>query len=427
MKMKRFSTLLLLVIIISTSPYAMAAINAPELKLSSWKEGETIISWNLIEGTSYYNIYGGDTPASATVNPINKIASTSIQFYIDENKQNLHAYYVITAISKDSIESPGSNIISLIAKIMMLQHSGTTEHLTNIIFHNNIFVAIGNGGTILTSPDGIVWTKQISNTIDSLRNIIYADNKFIITGYQDTILTSSDGITWTKRMYEGEGYLVNKIIFANNTFVFMKTNDEVHTTPDLISSWAMQNIGEINVYLSDLTYGNGKFVIIGDKGTILTSTDAISWTQQDSGTTIELQKIIFADNKFIILTKGGLILTSPDTIHWNKQTTESDNLFSITFGSGKFVATGSMGIILTSTDGITWTKQVSRTNYYLYKVVYANGQFITIGMRGTILTSPNGITWTKQASQTTKDLVEVAFGNGKFVTVGWDGTILTSP
>jgi len=40
--------------------------------------------------------------------------------------------------------------------------------------------------------------------------------------------------------------------------------------------------------LDDVTFGNSTFVTIGDSGTILTSSDGITWTSRTSGTTERL-------------------------------------------------------------------------------------------------------------------------------------------
>ena len=64
----------------------------------------------------------------------------------------------------------------------------------------------------------------------------------------------------------------------------------------------------------------------------------------------------------------GTILTSTDGITWNEQTSNAPNstLFAVTYKDGLFAAVGSnklggTGTILTSPDGITWTSQTSGT------------------------------------------------------------------
>ena len=56
-----------------------------------------------------------------------------------------------------------------------------------------------------------------------------------------------------------------------------------------------------------------KFVTVGDAGTILTSPDGVTWTQQTSGTTNTLYGVAWSGalNRFVAVGAGGTILVSP--------------------------------------------------------------------------------------------------------------------
>jgi LPXTG-motif cell wall-anchored protein len=72
-----------------------------------------------------------------------------------------------------------------------------------IAFGNNVFVAVGDQSTIMTSPDGLYWTKQTvpnpPGAGQSFRGVRYGDGSFVVTGYSGIILTSPDGVTWTQK------------------------------------------------------------------------------------------------------------------------------------------------------------------------------------------------------------------------------------
>jgi hypothetical protein len=51
-------------------------------------------------------------------------------------------------------------------------------------------VAVGEGGTILTSPDGVSWTRQTSGMRSWLSSVTYGNGLFVAVGLVDTILTS---------------------------------------------------------------------------------------------------------------------------------------------------------------------------------------------------------------------------------------------
>jgi hypothetical protein len=75
--------------------------------------------------------------------------------------------------------------------------SGTGNELEGVAYRNGLFVAVGQDGTILTSPDGVNWTAQTSGTSNWLYEVAYGNNTFVAVGRNGTILTSPDGVNWT--------------------------------------------------------------------------------------------------------------------------------------------------------------------------------------------------------------------------------------
>jgi len=95
---------------------------------------------------------------------------------------------------------------------LSVAQSATTARLNNVIFAAGKYVAVGESGTIITSPDGRTWTATNSNLSGWLRGLTYlsgfsfsygpADqtgsvpSRFIATGQGGTIISSTDGVTW---------------------------------------------------------------------------------------------------------------------------------------------------------------------------------------------------------------------------------------
>jgi hypothetical protein len=48
-----------------------------------------------------------------------------------------------------------------------------------------------------------------------------------------------------------------------------------------------------------VTYGNGTFVVVGSGGTILTSSDGVTWTQRTSGTSNRLYGVTYGNGTFV--------------------------------------------------------------------------------------------------------------------------------
>jgi len=85
---------------------------------------------------------------------------------------------------------------------------------------------------------------------------------------------------------------------------------------------------------------------------------------------------------------SGTILTSSDRVTWTSRTSGTSNsLYGVTYGNGLFVTVGNSGTILTSSDGNTWTnKRTSGTSEDIYEVTYGNSTFVTVGYLGILLT-----------------------------------------
>jgi hypothetical protein len=97
------------------------------------------------------------------------------------------------------------------------------NNLSGVAYGNGTFVAVGELGTILTSPDGVTWTIRTSGTSAYLSGVAYGNGTFVAVGELGTILTSPDGVTWTIRT-SGTTYSLNGVAYGNGTFVAVGSN-----------------------------------------------------------------------------------------------------------------------------------------------------------------------------------------------------------
>lgn len=287
--------------------------------------------------------------------------------------------------------------------------AGPTDNLADITYGTK-WVTVGRPGSITTSIDGLTWTPRTSGTTYLLYGIAYGNGTYVADGYNSVynssnqtytypsiILTSPDGISWTKR-YEGTNNGLNKIIYMNGYFVAVGMNGTILVSPNG-TAWQVA-FSTTDRNLSGITYGNGLFVAGGDNGTILTSTGPPSWTWQYrmSGTSDTIGRIAYGNGTFVAVggyldnqnlsNSRSLILTSTDGITWTPRDPgiTGDRLYGISYGGNTFVATSYMGRILTSSDGITWTLRTTIGDP-LASVAYNSGAFISVGLYGIILQS----------------------------------------
>lgn len=66
---------------------------------------------------------------------------------------------------------------------------GTVKHLRAVVWTGSLFVAVGNLGTVLTSPTGATWTQRTSGVTYDLRGVAWSGQKLVAIGIGG-ILTS---------------------------------------------------------------------------------------------------------------------------------------------------------------------------------------------------------------------------------------------
>ena len=347
--------------------------------------------------------------------------------------------------------------------------------LYSICYGEDTFVAVGEAGTILTSPDGAEWTSRASGTTIWLIGVTYGNNTFVVVALDGTILTSPDGVKWTRRN-TGVRSSLNAVAYGNHTFVAVgqKNAAVVFTSPDGIT-WTERTPGIIPA-IEGVTYGNNMFAAVGG-GSIITSPDGITWTQRVGDADPGPDSITYGNETFVAVGSG-VAFTSSDGISWARGHMDGYPIGGVTYGNGVFVAVGGWGHIFTSPDGRSFSDaKVSLTTNALHSVAYGNGTFVAVGERGAILaypdemgwmlissgswesflnavaygkdmfvvvgdyatggdalifSSPDGITWTPGESGAAGGLTGIAYGKGTFVAVGYERTgssslILTSP
>jgi hypothetical protein len=185
------------------------------------------------------------------------------------------------------------------AIIWMTQGGEATNWLHCVTYGDGLFVVVGGGGTVLTSPDGVIWTPQSSRTGADLGAelfaVTHANGLFVaVGGYsrarydsESFIMTSPDGITWTSREPRGYGYLFG-VAHGNDSFVAVGgagnpggIYETILSSPDGIN-WTVRS-SQSDRNFSGVSFGHGTFVAVGAPGAILTSADAVNWIDRRSG------------------------------------------------------------------------------------------------------------------------------------------------
>ncbi|MCF3651425.1 WD40/YVTN/BNR-like repeat-containing protein [Synoicihabitans lomoniglobus] len=170
--------------------------------------------------------------------------------------------------------------------------------------------------------------------------------------------------------------------------------------------------------LRAVTATEGRLVAVGTSGRILTSTDAVSWTETASPTATTLHGVTYGLGTFIAVGEAGTILASVDGSVWDLRTSPVSTraLRAIAFANGRFIAVGDEGAMLSSTDGQTWALVELNESRTFRHVAASDGfwPFIALGDDGLLLHSLDGHNWSRPSvyDTETRDYVTlVEFGD----------------
>ncbi|MHA2254423.1 MAG: WD40/YVTN/BNR-like repeat-containing protein, partial [Candidatus Kariarchaeaceae archaeon] len=131
---------------------------------------------------------------------------TGFEGPLESNRDIIYAQskFVVVGLGGRILTSADASSFSWTA-----QTSNTPNKLNAIEYDGSQFVAVGDNGTIVTSPNAITWTVQSSPTLTTLWDIVWNGSQFVAVGAYGTIITSANGISWTQQTsgLEGEPFL----------------------------------------------------------------------------------------------------------------------------------------------------------------------------------------------------------------------------
>ncbi|MEK3985057.1 S-layer homology domain-containing protein [Paenibacillus sp. FSL K6-3166] len=295
------------------------------------------------------------------------------------------------------------------------QSSTSAGDLNSVAFGNGIFVAVGQGG-ISTSTNGVDWSISKKVGSPKLNSIVFANGLFLaIDGSEKAVYKSADGESWTKttlsitpeRLKAVNGkFFVWQSVYKNGTnppsydVTLLQSSDGVVWTDTRITStntiFGMQ-------MLTDIAYGQNKYVVSANNAVYYTSTDLINWT------TVTLTNLVID--------------------HYNSNWPFVMNVMYLKDRFFSYIVTPFAKKVFTSTDGANWTVDASWDNKQFYGGASLNGSYLLYG-QGVIYKSAaaplDSTQWTSSDTHTTMMVNNMVYGNGKYVASGGSGLLVSS-
>jgi autotransporter-associated beta strand protein len=318
----------------------------------------------------------------------------------------------------------------------VLLNSGTSAPLYAVAGNATRIVAVGQAGVITSSADGTTWSLQTTTGTADLLSVAASSSSFVAVGAGGVTEISADGVNWTTGT-TGAAANMNDIFWNGSLFLAVGDQGLTRSSPTG-SAWAVTGTMAPVGNLSAVSFGGtapGRWVTAGRSGLIGHSANAAAWTRSGSGPVDDLEGIYraVAQNIYVAVGGNGRLLTSPNAITWTQRSTPpgTPKLLAVAANATRIVAVGESGSLITSINGGgAWTAGNSTVGVTLESITFGAGVFVAVGADGTVITSPDGVAWTVRSSDVTQPLKGITVNSPttgtRFVIVGSAGTILTS-
>lgn len=377
---------------------------------------ENFIDWDRVDGTPEYTVYWNTTgDVTDNDNVLGPFGSPEARHSGLVNGQIYYYRVEARAGSEVSGLSASEGLGTPLA-------SNTTESLLDVTWDRaDTLVAVAESGdivagTIVDNLDGtgttIAWQRPVQPTTEVLGGVAWNGSIFLAVGGGGTVLSSTDGVNWSSPIIgvAPDADLNAVTRWIDNRFVAVGASGRIFVSDDAAGgSWTESNPTRVGETLQGVAWNGAVppadvgedplvdgLVAVGNSGTILTSEDGFTWSNRTSAskTTNALQDINWSRNQYVATGTSGTVVTSPDGRTWSLVSSGTDtSFFGVTFWPQRqlYAAVGASGMIYTSPDAVTrWTSLRSGTDRQLNGVVEVvtetDTYLVIVGSGGTVLT-----------------------------------------
>jgi hypothetical protein len=104
---------------------------------------------------------------------------------------------------------------------------------------------------------------------------------------------------------------VKRAVLTNYLILFVIFGIAVSARADALDNWFLRTSGTTAI-LRAATYGNGNFVVVGNGGVLLTSTDGSNWVSRSSGRPADKACATYGNG--ILVAAGGFFGNGPTNV-----------------------------------------------------------------------------------------------------------------
>ena len=397
-----------------------------EIELNPFTNPKTIIGYDDESGAKIFKLFPeGNKELKAKDIPI---IDKELDLYSDRPVENQAIAWAVTnainemhITTEKAVEDTVEITNNAIAEVNTITDNAITE--VNTITDNTI-------SEVSTMIDGVMEEVNKIPSEQNFNNLQTKVNEHLAAtdphNIEDGLINkdvAEDVATDDKVLVVVDGQIL-KTNVDNIGVRELESNTTITTTVVLTDEWqAMSGLDTSKSY-NGVTYGNGRYVCVGNDGLSYYSTDGLTWTAMTGLVVRNYLGVTYGNNRFVCVGYYGDSAYSINGETWTAMTgLTSTHFHSVVYGNGRYVCVGNDGSSYYSTDGETWTAMTGLNSVQHRSVAYNDGKFVCVGSSGSSYYSTDGLTWTAMSGlDTTKTYHSVTYGDNRFVCVGDSGS-----
>ncbi|HTI71528.1 MAG TPA: immunoglobulin domain-containing protein [Candidatus Limnocylindria bacterium] len=179
--------------------------------------------------------------------------------------------------------------------------------------------------------------------------------------------------------------------------------------------------------INDVIFAHGKWVAVGQGGTILVSTNASDWSVITTSADVNYETVAVNEDRWVVMADSGRVAVSFDALTWvdvpaMEGRMPYDSHATITFGKGRFVgfarsSSASSDQFLESDDGFNWSGKSSAS--WNFGKIYFTGSTFYSKASDSVWYSKDGENWSLSSSS----IASLSQSDQGLFTCGSDGSI----
>jgi len=202
-----------------------------------------------------------------------------------------NTFVVVGKISNYNQISPIFTAVGIGSTQFFEKNKTNIKNLNSIANNNNIFIIVGDDGTIYYSFDTENWSVvgDLSKpTTQKLNKIIWDGTNFVAVGNNAAIITSQNGINWVLQPGVNITNNLTNINYYDGVYVVLDDNGNLYYSLDL-SNWEQRSTNQSNaikdlIFVPSLSY-EGRYIVVGSAATIMYSEPIYNRATASSSTT----------------------------------------------------------------------------------------------------------------------------------------------